>query len=118
MPYNFLENLTERKESLNIIVRRFPVKRTHREFIVFPTANSKLLFEIIKEIKLVSSIEIFVIFTVRTFDFTVVSGGVRLYELVPYTTLFGAGLKERGGRMSRVAKALRKLFVIVDLNAF
>lgn len=44
--------------------------------------NSKLLLEIKKRIESMRSIEIFIIFTVRTLDFAIVSGCKRLNELV------------------------------------
>ena len=59
-------------KSINVIGRRHPVKRTHRKVIVFSAVNSKLLFKVVKRIKSVSGIKIFVIFTVATLDLAVV----------------------------------------------
>ena len=45
-----------------------------------------------------SSIEIFVIFTMRTLNFSVMSWRVRFNEFVPYVTLFERTLKQCGVR--------------------
>ena len=58
--------------------------------------NSKLLFKVIKRVKWMSSIEVFVIFAMWTLYLTVVSGSVRFYQLVIYATLFEARLKQYG----------------------
>ena len=50
--------------------------------IILSAVNSKLLLEIKKRIESMRSIEIFIIFTVRTLDFAIVSGCKRLNELV------------------------------------
>ena len=45
------ENFAERKKGIQIIGRRFPVKRAYREIIVLSVVNSKLLFKVIKRVK-------------------------------------------------------------------
>ena len=82
--------------SLNILGRSFPIKRAHGEIIVFSAVNSKLLFKVVKRIKSVSGIKIFIIFAVRALNLAVVSGCVGFYELVLYATLFEARLKQCG----------------------
>ena len=82
--------------SLNILGRSFPIKRAHGEIIVFSAVNSKLLFKVVKRIKSVSGIKIFVIFAVRALNLAVVSRRVWPDQFVPYPTLFEARLKQCG----------------------
>ena len=58
------------------------MKRTHREMIVFFVVNSQLFFKIIERIKSVNCVKIFVIFSVRTFDFDVVPESIRFDKFV------------------------------------
>ena len=118
MRYNFLKNFAGSQESLDIIGRSFPVKRLHREIIVFSAVNSKLLFKIIEGIKTVGSIEVFVIFSVRTFDFAVMTWCIRSYEFMLYPTLFEASLKQCGSAAVDRKKPLCKFCSIVCLNTF
>ena len=60
--------------------------------------NSKLLFKVIKRIKSVSGIEVFIIFAVRALNLAVVSRRVWPDQFVPYPTLFEARLKQCGIR--------------------
>ena len=64
--------------------------------IVFSAVNSKLLFKVVKRIKSVSGIKIFVIFAVRALNLAVVSRRVWPDQFVPYPTLFEARLKQCG----------------------
>ena len=64
-----------------------------------------------------SCVEVFVVFSVRTFDFSVVPRCVRLDEFVTYATLFEARLEQCGRRMLRVAESLGKFQSVVCLNA-
>ena len=61
----------------NKIGRRSPIERAHREMIIFPVVNSKLEFKVIKRIERMSSIKVFIIFSMRTFNFTVVTRNIR-----------------------------------------
>ena len=51
MCYKKSENFAEGKKGIQIIGRRFPVKRAYREIIVLSVVNSKLLFKVIKRVK-------------------------------------------------------------------
>ncbi len=62
---------------------RVPIERTHGKIVVCAFPNSKLLFEVIKRIELVASIEVFVIFPVAPFNLAIVPRRIRLNELVP-----------------------------------
>lgn len=64
-----------------------------------------------------SSIKIFVIFTVRTFNFSVMPWGVWFYEFVLYVTLFERTLKQCGRRILSITKTLGELLSVVCLNA-
>ena len=77
---------------------------------------SKLLFEVIKRIKPVRCIEIFVVFAVGTLDFSVVPRSVRLYQLVPYAILLEASLKQRRCGIFGTPEPLCKLLTIVGLD--
>ena len=59
-----------------------PAQRSNRKAIVLSAVNSKLPLEVRKRIKFMRSIEVFVIFTVRTLDFAIVPGCKGLNELV------------------------------------
>ena len=65
-----------------------------------------------------SSIEIFIIFSVRTFDFTVMSGSVGTNELVLNATLFEASLKQRGRRVFGVSEPFGELGSVIRLHTF
>ena len=43
---------------------RDPVKRAHRKIVVFTKMNGKLRFEILKRVKFVRSIKVFIVLTV------------------------------------------------------
>ena len=75
-----------------------PVKRTHGKVIIFSAVNSKLLFKVVEREEFMSGIKILVIFSMRTFDFAVMSGSVGTNKFVPYATLFEASLKQCGRR--------------------
>ena len=104
--------------SLNILGRSFPIKRAHGEIIVFSAVNSKLLFKVVKRIKSVSDIEVFIIFAVRALDLAVVSRRVWPDQFVPYPTLFEARLKQCGGWIIALAESLREFTAIIRLHTF
>ena len=56
--------------------------------------NGKLLFEIFKGIKFMSSIKIFVILSVRSFYFTIMSWSKRANQFMSDPQLFEVRLKE------------------------
>lgn len=62
---------------MDIVGRRFPIKRAHREIIIFSVSIRKLLFKIIKRIKFMCSVKIFIDLSVAAFNFTVVSRSIR-----------------------------------------
>lgn len=85
---NFLEDFAKANESFDIIRGSLPVKRTHRKVIVISVMNSKLLFKIIKRIKPMKSIEIFIIFSVRTLNLAIMTRSIRRNELMLNTIFF------------------------------
>ena len=80
--------------------------------------NSKLLFQVVKRIKSVSGIKIYVIFSVATLDLAVVPRRVWLDQLVPYPTLFEARLEQCGGWIIALAASLREFTAIIRLHTF
>ena len=66
---------------------RPPVKGSHREIIVLPLSGSKLLFEVLKGIELMTSIEFLIVLSVTAFYFAVVPGCIRADQLVLNTKL-------------------------------
>ena len=60
----------------NKVRRRSPIEWAYREMIIFPVVNSKLEFKVIKRIERMSSIKVFIIFSMRTFSFTVVTRSI------------------------------------------
>ena len=59
-----------------------PVKRTHREIIIFSIPDSKLFLVVVEREKLVGGIEILIIFAVAALDLAVVPGRIGLDELM------------------------------------
>ena len=64
------------------IPRGFPTQRSHGESVVFTAVDLELFLEILKRIKGMIGIEILVILTMRTFDFTVMPWRERTYLLM------------------------------------
>ena len=62
---------------------RAPVEGTHGEMVVSAFADSELLFEVIKGIKAVRSIELLVVLSVRPFYLAIVPRGKNANEFVP-----------------------------------
>ena len=84
--------------------------------IVLSAVNSKLLFEIKKRIKFMRSIEIFVIFAVRTFYLAIMAWSKRLNELVPDTESVQLTLKQVRHRRLIGNESLGKFSAIVGLD--
>ena len=93
MCYTSSENLTVIDEGTDEVMRRFPRKRSHRKRIVPSVMNSKLLFEIIERKELVSCIKVFIIFSVRAFNFAVMPGSIRANEFVVNMQSGGSNFK-------------------------
>ena len=83
--------------------------------IVLSAVNSKLLFEIKKRVKFMRSIEIFVIFTVRTLYLAIVTWGERPDELVPNAEFCQLLLEQMRSGFVR-CELLRKLRAVVSLD--
>lgn len=62
-------------------------------------------------------IEVFVVLTVRTLDFSVMPWRVRSNKVVLYTTLFEASIKQRGRPPLGGQKPLCELSTVVSLHA-
>ena len=63
-------------------------------------------------------IELFIVLAVTAFYFPVMSGRVRLDQLVPNAEFFAGFLKERLARCFIGVEAIRKLGTVVCLNTF
>ena len=98
--------------------RRIPVKRPHREVVVFTEMNSKLSLEIIKRIKGMGSVEVFVILTVRAFYLTVMAWSERTDQLMFNLKLLKRTLKECKIAWYRAGEALGEFKAVVGLNTF
>lgn len=96
--------------------RRHTVKRTHGKVIVFFAVNRKLLFKVVKKIKSVSGIKIFVVFALAAFNLAVVPRRVWLDQLVTYPTLFEARLEQCGDWIIALAESLREFTAIIRLH--
>ena len=95
-----------------------PIKRTHREIVVLVLPNGKLLFEVIKGVELVASIELLVVFSVAAFHLAVVPGRKRFDLFVADAELRQCFLEE-GKRLCVVpTHAVGKFKPIVCLDTF
>ena len=94
-----------------------PIQGTHGEIVVASEMNGKLLFEVLKGMESVGRIEVFVVLSVRTFHFAVVPRSIGTDELVPYSQLFEARLKERKFSLLVFIKGFDELHAVVRLNA-
>ena len=75
--------------------------------------NSKLRFEVLKRVKFVRGIKVFIVLTMWRFDFTVMVGRERTDQLVFNLSLFERALKERKIVGRRADKAFRELKTVV-----
>ncbi len=66
---------------------RAPIEGTHGEIVVCALPDCQQLFEVVKGIELVTSIEVFVIFSVAALNLAVMPGCVGLDPLVPDSQL-------------------------------
>ena len=85
--------MLQRWEGGKHLYRGEPVQRTHREVVVRAFADSKLFFEVLKAEKGMRSIEFFIVLTVASFHFSVVSGRVGPDELMPNVMLLQSFFK-------------------------
>ena len=92
---------TEAQKIKESSFRRIPVKRPHREVVIFTEMNSKLSLEITKRIKGMGSVEVFVILTVRAFHLTVMAWSERTDQLMSNIVLLKCLFKEWDTKESR-----------------
>ena len=76
------------------MLRREPVKGTHREIIILSAPDSKLLLVVVEGKELVAGIEILIIFAVAALDLSVMPGSKRLNAFVLDTKLIQRYFKE------------------------
>ena len=95
MSCRFVNDALHIRESEKNLFRRTPVKRSHRKIIVLTLANSQLFSEIIKGIELMRSIKFFIIFSVTTFNLTIMTWSKRTDEFMSDPQLLECNLKER-----------------------
>ena len=81
---------------------------------MFSAVNSQLLFEILERIECVSGIEVFVVLTVRMFDFAVVSRLIRTDPFMFNATLFETRLKQCGRPQLGRQQALGELSTVTN----
>ena len=105
------------REGRQRVFGRVPKQRTHREIVVLPLTNSKLVFEILEGVEGVRGIELFIILAVTALHFSVVARCVWLNQFVPNAELFTGLFKERLTRGLVGVEAIRKLRTVVCLNA-
>ena len=83
------------RESGKSLRGRAPIEGPHGEMVVSALTDRELLFEIIKGIETVRSIELFVVFSVRPLDLAVVPRGKNSNEFVPDAKLAQRLFKKR-----------------------
>ena len=64
--------MLQKGERVQDLFRRAPVERTHREIVICPFSYGELLFEVLKRIEAMQSVELFVVLAVTALHFTVV----------------------------------------------
>lgn len=106
------------KKCLNVIDSRHLVKRTHSKVIVFFAVNSKLLFKIIKWVKSMRAIKIFVIFSVAVLNLAVVSLRVRFDELVAYAALSESRLEQCRSSILCITETLCEFEAVIRPKIF
>ena len=98
--------------------RGAPVEGAHGKVVVSAFPDSELLFEIIKGIKTVRSIEFFIVFSMRSLNFTVVARGTNANQLVPDAKLTERLFKERFSVGAARILAVGEFKTVVRLHAF
>ena len=92
--------------------------RTHREIVISSFPHGKLLFEVIKRIEAVQSVELFVVLAVAAFHFAVMPRSIRSYEFVADAQFLQGLLKERKAVRTSGKEPVGKLCAVVRLHAF
>ena len=97
-----------------------PPQRTHRKIIVIPAIiQFQLVAKVLKRIKPMSGIETFIVLTMTSFHFAVVSWSKRTDQLVLYTVFQKTHLKNGGFIRTAIrTKTLGEFLPIVCLNTF
>ena len=78
----FVNEVLQKGERVQDLFRRAPVERTHREIVMCPFSYGELLFEVLKRIEAMQSVELFVVLAVTALHFTVVPWGIWPYHFV------------------------------------
>ena len=78
----FVNEVLQKGERVQDLFRRAPVERTHREIVICPFSYGELLFEVLKRIEAMQSVELFVVLAVTALHFTVVPWGIWPYHFV------------------------------------
>lgn len=61
------------------------MKGAHRKGVAFSLVNSKLITKVCEGVEGVGIVEAFLVFSMASFDFTVVPGSIRANQFVPDT---------------------------------
>ena len=91
----FVNDVLHIRESGKGLSRRAPVEGTHGEMVVSAFTDGELLFEVIKGIETVRSIELLVVLSVRSFHLAIVPWRVNSDQLVPDPKLAQRLFKKR-----------------------
>ena len=95
-----------------------PKQRTHRKIIVLLLTDRELVSEVIEGKEGMRSIEFFVILTVAAFNFAVMSGSVRLDQLVTNTKILTVFFEKSQFGSGGVVEAISEFETIVCLDTF
>lgn len=88
MGCRFVNDMLQIRESEKDSFGGHPVERSHGEIIIISLPDSKLFLEIREAEEFMTSIELFVIFSVTAFNLSVMPWRIRPNQLVPDTKLF------------------------------
>ena len=100
------------------LVRRGPVKRSHREVVRAAVMDRELLGEVIEGVETVTGVKALLVLPVASLDLAVMTGCVRTNELMPDTQLGSSGFKQGGQITLAVGKTVSKFKAIIGLDTF
>ena len=106
-------HIGERKKDL---FGGFPAEWSHRKIVILTLSNSELLFEVCKAIEFTTCVELLVVFPVAALHLSVMSGRVRLNELVPNTELIQSLFKQGSLWVFAISQTIGEFKSIVCLN--
>ena len=99
------------------LVRRGPVKRSHREVVGAAVMDSELLGEVIEGVETVIGVKAFLVLSMASFHLAVVTRRVRTDQLMTDTKLSNSFLKQGRDLSLTVGETVGKLKAVVRLDA-